>query len=169
MSAVRRQSGWTAPSSPVAERAYPLLRQVGPAALIGLSGDVPSTAYIPRAAREAQLALDFASVDRRVVPFADISLRQMLVHRARPAMQAALPAWLDDFSAADARSRGALSATLRAYADCDMNVQRTGKALGVHPNTIYARAGRIEELTGLAPLSFHGLTELLIAIDCRAR
>jgi hypothetical protein len=43
VSGTRRISGWTAPQTLVADRVYPLLRQVGPAALIGLSNDVPST------------------------------------------------------------------------------------------------------------------------------
>jgi hypothetical protein len=167
ISGVRRQSGWTAPLPPLAERALPLLRQVGPAALIGLSTEVPSTAHIPRAAREAKLALDFASVERRVVPFAAITLRQMLVAEGRGSLTALRPAWLDAFVAADARARGKLAATLQTYANCNMNVQQTGKALGIHPNTVYARADKIQGITGLNPLGFHALTELLLAIDCR--
>jgi len=49
MSGTRRLSGWTAPQSLLAERVYPRLLQVGPAALIGLSNDAPSTSHIRRA------------------------------------------------------------------------------------------------------------------------
>jgi hypothetical protein len=63
----------------VADRVYPLLRQVGPAALIGLSNDVPSTSHIPRAASEARLALDFANVANRVMLYSDIPFRRVLV------------------------------------------------------------------------------------------
>jgi hypothetical protein len=166
VSGTRRLSGWTAPQSLLAERIEPLLRKVGPAALIGLSNDVPSTSHIPRAAKEASLALDFADVAHRVVPYASIPFTRMLVTHARPALQSSLPAWLDAFTAADGRSRGALVATLRAYADADMNVLKTAGSLGIHPNTIYARMRRIRELTGLEPLQYHALTEMLLAIGC---
>ena len=166
LSGTRRLSGWTAPQSLVADRAYPLLRQVGPAAVIGLSNDVPSTSHIPRAASEARLALDFADVANRVVRYANIPFRKMLVRHARASVQSALPAWLDAFAAIDIKSRGALSATLEAYADADMNVLRAAQALEIHPNTIYARMRRVREHTGLDPLNYHALTEMLLATDC---
>ncbi len=166
LSGTRRLSGWTAPQSLVADRVYPLLLNVGPAALIGLSNDSPSTSHIPRAATEARLALDFADVAHRVMPYARIPFRQMLVTHARAAVQSALPAWLDQFTSSDRKARGALSQTLRAYADADMNALRAAKLLGIHPNTIYARMRRIRELTGLDPLSYHALTEMLLATEC---
>ena len=169
VSGTRRQSGWTAPQSLLADRLMPQLKKVGPAALIGMSNDVPSTSHIPRAAVEAKLALDFASFAERVMPYASVSFRQMLISHARNSMQSTLPAWLDDFARADAKARGKLSATLRAYADADMNVLQAAKRLSVHPNTIYARAQRITDITGRNPLSYHALTEMLLATDCRQR
>jgi len=166
VSGTRRQSGWTAPQSLLADRLVPQLKKVGPAALIGMSNDVPSTSHIPRAAVEAKLALDFASFAERVMPYASVSLRQLLISHARNSMQTALPAWLDDFIRADTKARGKLSATLRAYADADMNVLQAAKLLSVHPNTIYARAQRISDITGRNPLSYHTLTEMLLATDC---
>ncbi len=166
VSGTRRLSGWTAPQSRIADRVYPLLRLVGPAALIGLSNDVPSTSHVPRAASEARLALDFADVAQRVLPYAKIPFRRMLVSQARESVQTALPAWLDAFLKSDQKARGALSATLRAYADADMKALRAAEALGIHPNTIYARMRRIRELTGLDPLSYHALTEMLLATEC---
>lgn len=167
VSGTRRQSGWTAPQSLLADRLMPQLKKVGPAALIGMSNDVPSTSHIPRAAVEAKLALDFASFAARVMPYASVSLRQLLISHARDGMQSALPPWLDDFVRADAKARGKLSATLRAYADADMNVLRAAKLLSVHPNTIYARAQKMSDITGRNPLSYHTLTEMLLAADCR--
>ena len=165
ISAIRRLSGWTAPQSLLADRVYPVLRKVGPAALIGLSNDAPSTSHIPRALGEARFALDQASVAERVLRASDIPFRRMLIATAGDEVQSALPPWTDRFIAADRRARGNLSATLRAYADCDMNVQRTAKSLGIHPNTIYARLQKIADTTGLNALSYHALTELLLAID----
>ncbi len=166
VSGTRRLSGWTAPQSLIADRVYPLLRLVGPAALIGLSNDVPSTSHIPRAASEARLALDFADVAKRVMPYAKIPFRRMLVTQARASVQSALPTWLGDFLKTDEKARGTLSATLRAYADADMKALRAAEALGIHPNTIYARMRRIRELTGLDPLEYHALTEMLLACEC---
>lgn len=164
VSGTRRQSGWTAPQTVIADRLYAPLRLVGPAALIGMSNDVPATSYIPRAATEALCALEFASVAERVKPYSTVSLRQRLVAIAREDTRATLPAWLHEFHSAD--TRGRLAATLQAYADADMNVQKTAKALNVHPNTIYARAQRIEDITGKSLLSYNDLTELLLAIEC---
>jgi hypothetical protein len=166
VSGTRRLSGWTAPQTLVADRVNPLLRQVGPAALIGLSNDVPSTSHIPRAASEARLALDFADVANRVMLYSDIPFRQMLVTHARDAVQSALPPWLEAFTAGDEKSRGALSKTLHAYADADMNALRAAKNLGIHPNTLYARMRKIRDLAGLDPLNYHALTEMLLACAC---
>jgi sugar diacid utilization regulator len=47
-----------------------------------------------------------------------------------------------------------------------MNALRAAKDLGIHPNTLYARMRRIRDLTGLDPLTFHALTEMLLAVDC---
>ena len=165
ISGTRRLSGWTAPQSLLAERVYPRLLQVGPAALIGLSNDAPSTSHIRRAHNEARLALDFASVSNRVMPYSQIPFRQMLIRHARNNIQSALPAWLEDLQAADHRARGSLSKTLHAYANANMNALQTAKDLSVHPNTIYSRIQRISDATGKNALAYHDLTELLLAIE----
>lgn len=165
ISGTQRLSGWTAPRSLLAERVYPRLSQVGPAALIGLSNDAPSTSYVRRALNEARLALDFATVANRVMPYLQIPFRQMIVRHARDNIQSALPAWLEDLQSADRKARGSLSKTLHAYADANMNALQTAKALSVHPNTIYSRMQRIADLTGKNALGYHDLTELLLAIE----
>ena len=147
----------------MADSVYPALRRVGPAALIGLSNDAPTTSHIPKAAVEARLALDLASVGNRVARYSDISLRQMLITQARSGAVTSGPAWAEKLAAAD--RRGALAATLRAYADCNMNAQKTAQILGIHPNTVYSRIQKIEGLTGLNALRFHALSELLLALD----
>jgi sugar diacid utilization regulator len=73
------------------------------------------------------------------------------------------PAWAEKLAAAD--KRGVLAATLRTYADCNMNAQKTAQILGIHPNTVYSRMQKIERLTGLNALRFHALSELLLALD----
>ena len=166
VSGTRRLSGWTAAQSLLAERIYTPLRQVGPAALIGLSNDAPSTSHIPRALAEAKLALDFASVSDRVMPYSRIPFRRVMVQLAREQIGKSLPAWTAAFLEANRKSRHSLVATLQAYADADMNVLRTAEALSVHPNTIYARMQRIRAVSGKDALAYHDLTELLLVAEC---
>ncbi len=166
VSGARRTSGWTAPRSRLAERILGRLQQVGPAALIGMSSDAPSTTHVRRAYEEARLALDFASVTRRVMQFAEIPFREMIVRLAQSDIHSALPTWLDDLAAADIKAKGKLSATLRAYADTNMNALKASAALSVHTNTIYSRMQKIMRITSKDPLRYHDLTELLLALDC---
>jgi hypothetical protein len=164
---VRRTSGWTAPRAALAKRVASELIRAGNAVLIGISNDVPSTSQIPTAHREASLALEVADVEHRVVQFSEIPMRHLLLHLAREEMQQILPAWSESFLVADAKARGTLTATLRAYANADMNVLQAAESLSVHPNTIYARFQKILDLTGADAKSYHVLTELLTIADCR--
>lgn len=165
ISATRRQSGWTAARAKLAVLLEDCLRGIGPAALIGLSADVPSTALIPRALGEAQTALEFASVDRRVVVFSGLALRDLLIASASDALDRVLPAWAEALNTANRKSHGKLVATLRAYADASMNALDAARRLEVHPNTIYQRLTKIADTTGLDPLDYHSLGELLLAAD----
>ncbi len=163
----RRDSGWTAPRSSLAERVSTTLALVGNAALIGVSNDAPSTAHIPNAHREALVALDLADVGQRVSLISTIPMRRLLLHFGREELQRLLPAWAAPLFSADEGARGVLLATLRAYAAADMNVLKAAEQLAVHPNTIYLRLQRIHDLTGLEPRSFSGLSELLVVADCQ--
>ena len=167
LSDVRRESGWTAPRRSLARRMSEALQFVGNAALIGVSNDVPSTSHIPMAHREAAAALEFADVTRRVVQFADIPLQRLLLRFAGADFRRVLPGWTNELCAADDHARGALTATIRAYANADMNVLQAAQALDVHPNTIYARFQRIRDISGLQARSFNDLTALLMVSDCK--
>jgi DNA-binding PucR family transcriptional regulator len=70
------------------------------------------------------------------------------------------------FFQADEKARGALVATLRSYANADMNILKAAEMLKVHPNTIYSRLQKILDITGLEARSYHALTELLLIADC---
>jgi hypothetical protein len=163
---IRRVSGWTAPQANLADRVKERLLGLGPAVLVGLSGDQASPSLIPRGLHEATVALDFASVSERVVPFYSLSIRRLLIHRGVEYVQSALPAWFACLRDADAKSQGELVKTLRAFADAHMNVQGAARGLHVHANTIYSRLQRIEGLTGLNAQRYHDLTHLLLAADC---
>lgn len=167
LSARRRQSGWTAAEADLADRLRSRLGVLGPAVLIGISADHPSTSFIPKALQEATIALDFADVTKRVVSFAELPIRGLLVHRGADYVRAASPGWIDALIDADREASGTLLQTLRALADADMNIQKAARLLGKHPNTLYHRIERIRDLTGLDGQRFHQLTELLLAADCR--
>ena len=162
----RRQSGWTAAQADLTERIRPLLLVLGPAVVVGISTDQPSTSFLPKALHEATIALDFANVTNRVVQFSDLPVRGLLVHRGADHVRSAPPKWAQSLVDADAKASGALVATLRAVADADMNVQQAARLLGRHPNTVYTRIERIRELTGLDGQRYRDLTELLLAADC---
>ncbi len=166
VSDTRRLSGWTTPQAALASRvSWPMLT-LGNSVLVGVSADSPSTALIPKALREANLALEVADAGQRVVEYAKIPLRTLLLHLAEGNVQSAMPAWASALRIADQKSRGTLVTTLRAYADADMNVLKTSKRLNVHPNTIYSRMQKIRDVTALDPLRYHGLNEMLLAVDC---
>ncbi len=165
----RRASGWTAPRSALAKRLTPDLMMVGNAVLIGVSNDVQSTSQIPAAHKEALLALELANVRKRVIQFSEIQPRRLLLHLAGEELQRALPSWSGEFFRIDDKAGGSLLATLRAYADSDMNVLKAAKMLSVHPNTIYSRLQRIFDITGMDAKSYHSLTDLLIIAECRPR
>jgi sugar diacid utilization regulator len=143
-----------------------LLLSLGPAVLVGTSTDQPSTSFLPRALHEATIALDFASVTKRVVQFSDLPIRSLMVHRGGDFVRLVAPNWVAALINADQKTKGSLIRTLQAVADADMNVQKAGRQLGVHPNTVYSRLGRIKELTGLDGQRHHDLVELLLAADC---
>jgi PucR C-terminal helix-turn-helix domain/GGDEF-like domain len=162
----RRQTGWTAPQTSLAERLHSMLRVLGPAVLIGISADHPSTAFIPKALNEAAIAFDFARPAKRVVSFRDVRFRLLLVRHGTSHLQSVTPAWASVLVDADSKANGSHIQTLRAIADADLNIQKAARSLGKHPNTVYARIARIRELTGLDPQRYHDLTDLILAADC---
>ncbi|MFN0039075.1 MAG: PucR family transcriptional regulator [Burkholderiales bacterium] len=165
----RRTSGWTAPHTALAKRISAESSMLGNAILVGISNDVPSTSRIPGAHREALLALGLTGVANRVIQFSEVPTQRLLLHLAGEDLKHALPAWTAALIAADENAGGALIATLRAYAQANMNVLKAAEVLSVHPNTIYSRMQRIQDITQLDARSFHGLGELLIIADCSAR
>ena len=52
-------------------------------------------------------------------------------------------------------------------ADAGMNALDASRRLKVHPNTVYQRLTRVSDMTGLDPLDYHDLGELLLAADLK--
>jgi len=165
VSGTRRLSGWTAPQAKLAGQIENELLRLGPTVLVGISADQPSTSHIPRALNEAHIAFEFASVADRVVSFSNLPIRRLLTHLGGDQVKSALPGWTDAFLRANEKSKGKLVNTLKAFANADMNVLKAARLLKVHPNTIYSRLGRIEDMTGLDGQRFDALNELLLAAE----
>ncbi len=166
LSALHRMSGWTQPAQSLAAGAAARLATLGNAVLVGTSSDLFHTAKIPTGLRQAKMALNQASVERRVLRFDELTLRQVALDTARDELRPVLPDWALALRAKDDDSGNVLSDTLRAYADASMNILKAAAVLSVHPNTIYARLDKVRDVSGLEPKAFHQLNELLIACDC---
>jgi DNA-binding PucR family transcriptional regulator len=65
---------------------------------------------------------------------------------------------------ADDDQRRELMRTIRAFADCSLNVKQTARRLGVHTNTVYFRLNRIGKLSSVNPRTYSGLSMLLTAL-----
>ncbi len=162
----RYASGWTGPTRDFAARVARQLSMLGNAVLVGVSDDAPSTAKIPAAFRQARLALECASAANRVAQFSTLPLQDLLIQLSGDQLRGVLPPWAADFKRADAKLGGIYVESLNAYADENMNVQGAANRLSVHPNTIYARFGKITEISGLDPREYRALTALLIIAAC---
>ncbi len=110
---------------------------------------MPSTSQIPTAYQQALRALELTDVTHRVVQISEVPIQQIMLHLAAGELQGLLPAWASEFFSADKKGEGCLTATLRAYANTDMNVLKAAQALNVHPNTIYSRFQKILDITDL--------------------
>jgi sugar diacid utilization regulator len=124
----------------------------------GVSSVVAGLAELARGYAEARRALRHAKPGAAVA-LEEIPLVDYLAEQVDEGAQRLVPA-----AAAAIAADEALAATLRAYADCDMNVARTAERLVVHPNTVHYRLRRVAEATGRDPRRFGDLLELLMAL-----
>jgi DNA-binding PucR family transcriptional regulator len=113
---------------------------------------------VARGYAEARRALRHAQPGSAVA-LEEVALVDYLAEHADDGAQRLVPA-----AAAGVAADDVLAETLRAYADCDMNVARAAERLVVHPNTVHYRLRRITAATGRDPRHFTDLTELLIAL-----
>ena len=133
------------------------LRRHRLAAAVGVSRDTAETARLPESLEEARLALEFATASQPVMLFTDIDLTDLLIRRADATALRLIPESARDLP-------HDLSRTVRAFADCSLNVKQTARRLGVHSNTIYFRLNRVKALTGIDPRTFSGASLLLTAL-----
>jgi hypothetical protein len=136
----------------------------GLAAGVGASLDTVDIERLPKSLEEAQLALGFTSPARPLGHFADIDLPQLLIQRADAITLRLIPEGMRHLTSAGGEQSAELLRTIRAFAECSLNVKQTARSLGIHTNTVYFRLNRIKQLTGIDPRTFSGVSLLLTAL-----
>ena len=129
----------------------------GLAAGVGVSLDTVEVAGLPVSLEEARAALEFSSAAQPLTHFTDIDLPEFLIRRADKTALRLVPDWTQ-------RVAGDLAKTIRAFAECSLNVKQTARRLGVHTNTVYFRLNRIHKLTVVDPRTFAGTSLLLTSL-----
>ena len=146
-------------------RAIEALQKMHAVALIaGVSAACRGFEEIPIGYEEASRAMRRARPGT-VLAAKELPLLECLMDAAGEMARRIVPAGISRFLEEDARQRGILVATLRAYLEADLNVGRTAKRLFVHPNTVQYRLRRISMITGMSMRKFRDLVEILIAIE----
>jgi DNA-binding PucR family transcriptional regulator len=130
----------------------------------GVSSVCSGLADLARGYGEAHRALRQVDAGGGVVALEALSLTEYLAAGADETARRLVSPGIDTLLREDRRQTGALSSTLRAYADCDLNVRRTASRLIVHPNTVHHRLRRVQALTGRDPRRFADLLELTAAL-----
>lgn len=135
----------------------------GRAVRCGVSADVGDLAGLPQAADDARMAVEFSSEARPLMHFSDIDLPEFLIRRADGAATRLIPQWMRQVNLAKDDQSRELMRTIRAFAECSLNVKQTAQRLDVHANTIYFRLNRIDKLSGVNPRTYSGISTLLTA------
>lgn len=149
------------------EDAQRRLARDGTVLAMGISTVARGAAELPRAYQEAKAALDFVpsgggvAALSRLSPFDYLALRADDI--ARQLVDPRVSALLDE----DLGRGGVLAATVRAFAEADLNLRVAADRLRVHHNTAHYRLRRIEERTGRNPRRIADLLELLVALAIR--
>ena len=131
---------------------------------MGVGTECAGLAGVAHGFTEAVRALERATADTPVLALQEMPAFDYLVASAEPATRDMVLAKGRVLLEADEREHGAISATLLAYLDCDLNVKRAAEQLVVHPNTVRYRLRRIAELTGTDPRRFADLLELVTVV-----
>jgi hypothetical protein len=127
---------------------------------LGVSLDAVNISLLPQCLEEARAALDFTDSIRPVMHFAEIDLTEFLLRRSDPVAQRLIPVGIAELETDLVR-------TMRAFAECSLNVKQTATSLGVHTNTVYFRLNRVRTLTGIDPRTFAGAATLTAALRLR--
>ncbi|WP_460362314.1 PucR family transcriptional regulator [Actinocorallia lasiicapitis] len=131
---------------------------------IGMSTITEGTSELPRAYAEARLALELSGPEGGVTALPLLSPFRYLALRADPTAWHLVDPAVRELLHSDRQRGGTLTATIRAFADADLNLRHAAAELNVHHNTAQYRLQRIQERTGHNPRHIADLVELLTAI-----
>jgi len=131
---------------------------------IGISTAFASTSDVPEAYREACNALEALGTAGGVLALPELRALDYLALRADPTAARLIPEPIQRFIEEDAAAGGALTSTLLAYAEANLNAKEAAQRLYIHVNTAHHRLTRIEEKTGCDLRDLGDVQELLIAI-----
>jgi len=152
------------------ERLQKRLRTEGMPLAVGISTVAAGVAELPRAYLEARAALEcVVDPDGGVAALPRLSAFEYLARHADDTAQRLVDPRLQSFLEEDRARGGVLTATIRVFAESDLNLRLAAERLQVHPNTAQYRMGRIEERTGLNPRRVADLLDLLVAIALEDR
>jgi sugar diacid utilization regulator len=152
------------------ERLQKRLRTEGMPLAVGISTVAAGVAELPRAYLEARAALEcVVDPDGGVAALPRLSAFEYLARHADDTAQRLVDPRLQSFLEEDRARGGVLTATIRVFAESDLNLRLAAGRLQVHPNTAQYRMGRIEERTGLNPRRVADLLDLLVAIALEDR
>jgi sugar diacid utilization regulator len=119
---------------------------------IGVSGVSENIFGLPRAYREAELALrmfDLARLTGGVTSFEDLGVFRLLAEiQDRSAIERFVRTWLGAVIDYDARHSGGLVETLGRYLELGGSYDATAAAVAVHRSTLKYRLQRIREISG---------------------
>jgi hypothetical protein len=152
------------------ERLQRRLRSEGMPLAVGISTVAAGVAELPRAYLEARAALEcVVDPDGGVAALPRLSAFEYLARHADDTAQRLVDPQLKAFLDEDRARGGVLTATIRVFAESDLNLRLAAERLQVHPNTAQYRMGRIEERTGRNPRRVSDLLDLLVAIALEDR
>jgi sugar diacid utilization regulator len=135
-----------------------ILAATGPSLRAGIGLDVCDIRALPQSYTEALSAIRILGAHHNVCHLADVRVDAYLRSSADATAQRLASPWAGALRA-EKHSR-----TLQAFADASLNIKECAHILDVHNNTIYHRLNRIEELTGVDPRTYEGLTHLLTVL-----
>jgi hypothetical protein len=146
------------------QRAQRELARTGVALAIGVSTAFETTAGLPDAYGEACLAIQSLLPGEGVVALPGLSAFDYLTLRSDATAGRLVSPAIRQFVGDDLANGGALTTTLLAYAEANLNAKLAARRLYIHVNTAHHRLARIEEKTGCDLRNLGDVQELLIAI-----
>ncbi|MGQ4374227.1 PucR family transcriptional regulator [Streptomyces sp. SAS_267] len=143
------------------------LARAGTMLSMGISTVAQGAGELPRAYQEARAALDLVPSGGGVAALPRLSPFDYLALRADDLARQLVDPRVRSMLEEDRRRGDTLAATIRTFAEADLNLRLAAERLRVHHNTAHYRLRRIEERTGRNPRRIADLLELLVALAIR--